>query len=85
MKRAPYSWSGDKFWIAYREVVNLGIPLVIKDSWQYLERKEEGEVLRDGIDHREWSTWRDTINMRPFVWTAKTTPSTTMLERRWAK
>jgi len=34
----------------YRKGNTFKIPLVIKDSWQYLERKEEGELLRKAAE-----------------------------------
>ncbi|PYI35723.1 hypothetical protein BP00DRAFT_218463 [Aspergillus indologenus CBS 114.80] len=34
-------------WKAHREGDEANIPLVIKDSWQYPERDEEGELLRE--------------------------------------
>ncbi|KAE8355970.1 hypothetical protein BDV28DRAFT_11660 [Aspergillus coremiiformis] len=34
-------------WKAYREGDDTKIPLVIKDSWQYPEREEEGALLQD--------------------------------------
>ncbi|EDU46210.1 conserved hypothetical protein [Pyrenophora tritici-repentis Pt-1C-BFP] len=36
-------------WKAYKEE-NLDTPLVIKDSWQYPEREEEGELLREATE-----------------------------------
>ncbi|KUI57631.1 hypothetical protein VP1G_10945 [Cytospora mali] len=36
-------------WKAYRENHD-EIPLVIKDSWQYTEREEEGELIREATD-----------------------------------
>ncbi|KAH9861098.1 hypothetical protein IAQ61_010834 [Plenodomus lingam] len=37
-------------WKAYREGDNSRTPLVIKDSWQYPEREEEGELLRNAAE-----------------------------------
>jgi hypothetical protein len=37
-------------WRAYREGDESRAPLVIKDSWQYLEREEEGELLRESTE-----------------------------------
>ena len=37
-------------WKAHREGNTSKIPLVIKDSWQYPERKEEGELLREAAE-----------------------------------
>lgn len=37
-------------WTAYREG-HPQIPLVIKDSWQYTERLDEGELLRQATDN----------------------------------
>ncbi|KAF7877724.1 hypothetical protein EAF04_001395 [Stromatinia cepivora] len=42
-------------WKAHREGYS-EIPLVIKDSWQYIEREEEGELLRE-------ATNKDVINV----------------------
>lgn len=36
-------------WKAYKEK-DPDAPLVVKDSWQYLERDEEGELLREAIE-----------------------------------
>lgn len=38
-------------WKAYRERDELRQPLVIKDSWQYPEREEEGELLREATSN----------------------------------
>lgn len=47
MKRAPcVSGRATTCWKAHRDN-DIRTPLVIKDSWQYLERDEEGELLRD--------------------------------------
>jgi hypothetical protein len=43
-------------WKAHREGDESRAPLVIKDSWQYLERSEEGELLRE-------STEKDVVNV----------------------
>jgi len=43
-------------WRAYREGDESRAPLVIKDSWQYPEREEEGELLRE-------STEKDVVNV----------------------
>src|SRR5262249_42785222 len=37
-------------WKAYRDGDESRAPLVIKDSWQFPERDEEGELLRDAAD-----------------------------------
>jgi hypothetical protein len=37
-------------WKAYREGDYTRAPLVIKDSWQYPEREEEGKLLREATD-----------------------------------
>jgi len=37
-------------WKAYREGDELQTPFVIKDSWQYPEREEEGELLREATE-----------------------------------
>lgn len=37
-------------WKAYREGDESKMPLVIKDSWQYPEREEEGELLREATE-----------------------------------
>ena len=48
MKRAPcVAGRATTCWKAYREGDESQKPLVIKDSWQYLERDEEGELLRE--------------------------------------
>lgn len=39
-------------WKAYREGDELQRPLVIKDSWQYPEREEEGELLREATEKK---------------------------------
>ncbi|EKV06646.1 hypothetical protein PDIG_76560 [Penicillium digitatum PHI26] len=36
-------------WKAHREA-EPGIPLVVKDSWQYIERDEEGELLQEATE-----------------------------------
>ncbi|KAF1924748.1 uncharacterized protein M421DRAFT_424639 [Didymella exigua CBS 183.55] len=43
-------------WKAYREGDESRAPLVIKDSWQYPEREEEGELLRE-------ATEKDVVNV----------------------
>jgi hypothetical protein len=43
-------------WKAHREEDESRAPLVIKDSWQYPERSEEGELLRE-------STEKDVVNV----------------------
>ncbi|KAI9854205.1 MAG: hypothetical protein M1813_001337 [Trichoglossum hirsutum] len=50
-------------WKAYRDGDKSNMTLVIKDSWQYTEREEEGEFLR-GATEKGWSTWRDITIMR---------------------
>lgn len=37
-------------WRAYREGDELQKPLFVKDSWQYPEREEEGELLREATE-----------------------------------
>lgn len=37
-------------WKAYREGDESKAPLVIKDSWQYPERDQEGELLREATE-----------------------------------
>ncbi len=37
-------------WKAYREGDDSQRPLIVKDSWQFLEREEEGELLREATD-----------------------------------
>lgn len=37
-------------WKAHREGDDLQTPLVVKDSWQFPEREEEGELLREATD-----------------------------------
>jgi serine/threonine protein kinase len=50
MKRAPcIAGRATTCWKAYRED-DPQTPLVIKDSWQYTEREEEGELLREATD-----------------------------------
>jgi hypothetical protein len=49
MKRAPcVAGRATTCWKAYRE--GNDFPLVIKDSWQYPEREEEGELLREATN-----------------------------------
>ncbi|KAF2001283.1 hypothetical protein P154DRAFT_596918 [Amniculicola lignicola CBS 123094] len=51
MKRAPcIAGRATTYWKAHREDDDSQMPLVIKDSWQYPERKEEGELLRKATD-----------------------------------
>ncbi|KAK7418234.1 hypothetical protein QQZ08_011337 [Neonectria magnoliae] len=50
MKRAPcIAGRATTCWKAHREG-DSRMPLVIKDSWQYTEREEEGELLREATD-----------------------------------
>ncbi|KAJ6102052.1 hypothetical protein N7486_004479 [Penicillium sp. IBT 16267x] len=50
MNRAPcIAGRATTCWKAHREA-EPGIPLVIKDSWQYTERDEEGELLQEATD-----------------------------------
>ncbi|RYO87915.1 hypothetical protein DL764_008794 [Monosporascus ibericus] len=50
IKRAPcIAGRATTCWKAYREE-DPRTPFVIKDSWQYTEREEEGELLREAID-----------------------------------
>ncbi|KAF2475021.1 uncharacterized protein BDR25DRAFT_301533 [Lindgomyces ingoldianus] len=51
MKRVPcVAGRATTCWKAYREGDNTRAPLVIKDSWQYPEREEEGELLQEATD-----------------------------------
>lgn len=51
MKRAPcIAGRATTCWKAYREGDYSRTPLVIKDSWQYPEREEEGELLREATN-----------------------------------
>lgn len=51
MKRAPcIAGQATTCWKAYREGDAAQSPLVIKDSWQYTEREEEGELVREATD-----------------------------------
>lgn len=51
MKRAPcIAGRATTCWKAHREGDDSRMPLVIKDSWQFLEREEEGELLREATD-----------------------------------
>lgn len=46
MKKAPYiAGRATTCWKAHHEGDDLQTPLVVKDSWQFPERKEEGELL----------------------------------------
>ncbi|KAL5398112.1 hypothetical protein PMIN03_012809 [Paraphaeosphaeria minitans] len=48
MKRTPcIAGRATTCWKAHREGDESKVPLVIKDSWQYPERDEEGELLRE--------------------------------------
>ncbi|RYO89802.1 hypothetical protein DL766_002691 [Monosporascus sp. MC13-8B] len=50
MKRAPcIAGRATTCWKAYREE-DPQTPFVIKDSWQYTEREEEGELLKEATD-----------------------------------
>jgi hypothetical protein len=50
MKRAPcIAGRATTCWKAHSEV-DPGIPLVVKDSWQYTERDEEGELLQEATE-----------------------------------
>ncbi|KAJ5318440.1 hypothetical protein N7476_004860 [Penicillium atrosanguineum] len=50
MSRAPcIAGRATTCWKAHREA-KPGIPLVVKDSWQYTERDEEGELLQEATD-----------------------------------
>jgi hypothetical protein len=52
IKRAPcVAGRATTCWKAYREGDELRRPLVIKDSWQYPEREEEGELLREATNN----------------------------------
>ncbi|KAI9805204.1 MAG: hypothetical protein M1825_001040 [Sarcosagium campestre] len=37
-------------WMAYSEEDKLETPLVVKDSWQFVERPEEGDLIRQATD-----------------------------------
>ncbi len=37
-------------WKAYREGDESKEPLIVKDSWQYEERPEEGELVKEATD-----------------------------------
>jgi len=51
MQRAPcVAGRATTCWKARREGDKLGIPLVVKDSWQFPERGEEGELLREATE-----------------------------------
>jgi hypothetical protein len=51
IKRAPcIAGRATTCWKAYREGDDSQAPLVIKDSWQYPERDEEGELLREATN-----------------------------------
>ena len=51
MKRAPcVAGRAITCWRAHREGDDSRTPLVIKDSWQFPEREEEGELLREATD-----------------------------------
>lgn len=63
MKRAPcVSGRATTCWKAHRERDQRN-PLVIKDSWQYAEREEEGELLREATD-------KDVINVARYYYHA---------------
>jgi hypothetical protein len=52
MKRAPcVAGRATTCWKAYREGDPSRAPLVIKDSWQYPEREEEGKLLREAAEN----------------------------------
>ena len=51
IKRAPcIAGRATTCWKAYREGDDSQAPLVIKDSWQYPEREEEGDLLRQATN-----------------------------------
>jgi len=51
MKRAPYiAGRATTCWKAHREGDDSRTPLVIKDSWQFLKREQEGEMLREATE-----------------------------------
>lgn len=51
IKRAPcVAGRATTCWRAYREGDEFQKPLVVKDSWQYPEREEEGELLREATE-----------------------------------
>ncbi|KAL8650153.1 MAG: hypothetical protein Q9210_003989 [Variospora velana] len=52
MKRAPcVAGRATTCWRAHREGDQSRMPLVIKDSWQFPEREEEGELLREAWEN----------------------------------
>ncbi|KAK7178079.1 serine threonine-protein kinase sgk2 [Paraphaeosphaeria sporulosa] len=52
MKRTPcIAGRATTCWKAHRE--GSKVPLVIKESWQYLERDEEGELLREATEKED--------------------------------
>jgi len=62
MKRAPcIAGRATTCWKAHREGDDLGTPLVIKDSWQYPERQEEGEMIRE-------ATEKDAVNVARYYY-----------------
>jgi hypothetical protein len=51
MKRAPcVAGRATTCWKAHREWDKAHLPLVIKDSWQYPEREEEGKLLAEATE-----------------------------------
>jgi len=62
IKRAPcVAGRATTCWKAHRDGDDSRIPLVIKDSWQYPEREEEGELLRE-------ATSRDVVNVARYYY-----------------
>ncbi|KAI1313249.1 serine/threonine-protein kinase Sgk2 [Xylaria venustula] len=52
LKRVPcVAGRATTCWKAHREDDELRTPLVIKDSWQFTERDEEGELLREATEN----------------------------------
>ena len=49
-KQAAVAGRATTCWRAYSDGVNSKEPLVVKDSWQYEERPEEGELIKEAID-----------------------------------
>jgi len=53
MRRAPsVVGRATTCWKAYRDGDKSKVPLVIKDSWQYPERDQEGELLREATEKK---------------------------------
>lgn len=53
MRRAPsVVGRATTCWKAYRDGDESQTPLVVKDSWQYPERDQEGELLREATEKK---------------------------------